>query len=61
MNIHILLESLRLRYEPKRLTRYRGLWRLYINVTITILDFTHRSLFHLETRFRTLDSLFAFR
>jgi hypothetical protein len=39
---------LRLRYEPNRLMLSVGLWRRYINVTITILDIIHRPVFYLK-------------
>jgi hypothetical protein len=38
--------TLRLRYEPNRLMLSIGLWRWYINVTITILDIVHRPVFY---------------
>jgi hypothetical protein len=44
--------TLRLRYEPNRLMLSIGLWRRYINITITILDIIHRPLFHLKYNFR---------
>jgi hypothetical protein len=37
--------TLRLRYEPNRLLLCIGLWRIYINITKTVLDITHRLLF----------------
>jgi hypothetical protein len=37
-----------LRYEPNRLMLSTGLWRWYINITITILDIIHRSVFYLK-------------
>jgi hypothetical protein len=38
----------RLRYEPNRLMLPKGLWRWYINITITILDIVHRPVFYLN-------------
>jgi hypothetical protein len=35
------------RYEPNRLMLFIGLWRWYINITITILDIIHRPVFYL--------------
>jgi hypothetical protein len=40
--------TLRLRYEPNRLMLSIGLWRWYINTTITILDIMHRPVYHLK-------------
>jgi hypothetical protein len=40
--------SLHLQYEHNRLMIYIGLWRCYINITITILDIIHRPAFYLE-------------
>jgi hypothetical protein len=34
--------TLRLRHDPNRLMLSIGLWRWYINMTVTILDITHR-------------------
>jgi hypothetical protein len=33
--------TLRLRYEPDRLMLSIGLWRCYINITITVVDIIH--------------------
>jgi hypothetical protein len=41
-------ETLPLRYERNRLMLPTGLWRWYINVTITILYIIHRPVFYLE-------------
>jgi hypothetical protein len=40
--------TLRLRYELNRLMLSIGLWRRYINITITILDIVHRLVFYLK-------------
>jgi hypothetical protein len=40
--------TLRLRYESNRLMLSIGLWRWYINITITILDIIHRHIFYLK-------------
>jgi hypothetical protein len=40
--------TLRLRYEPNRLTLPIGLWRWYINITITILDIIYCPVFCLK-------------
>jgi hypothetical protein len=40
--------TLRLRYEPNELMLSIGLWRWYINITITILDIIHRSCLFLK-------------
>jgi hypothetical protein len=37
--------------QPKRLMRSIGLWRWYINITITTLDIIHRPVFYLEQWF----------
>jgi hypothetical protein len=39
------------RYEPNRLMLSVGLWRWYINITITILDIIYRPVFYSEQRF----------
>jgi hypothetical protein len=41
-------ETLHLRYEPNGLMLSIGLWRWYINITITVLDIIHRHIFHLK-------------
>jgi hypothetical protein len=41
-------KKLRLRYEPSRLMLSVGLWRWYINITITIRDIIHHSIFYLK-------------
>jgi hypothetical protein len=38
-----------------------GLWRWYINITITILDIIHRIVFYLKHGVRRLDSVSVFR
>jgi hypothetical protein len=40
--LYLTRNTLRLRYEPNRLMLSIGLWRWYINTTITILDIIHR-------------------
>jgi hypothetical protein len=40
--------TLRLRYEPSRLMLSVGLWWWYINITITILDISHRPVLYLK-------------
>jgi hypothetical protein len=40
--------TLRLHYEPNRLMLSIGLWRWYINITITILDIILRPVFYLK-------------
>jgi hypothetical protein len=40
--------QLHFRYEPKRLILSIGLWRWYINITITILDIIRRRVFYLK-------------
>jgi hypothetical protein len=40
--------TLHLHYEPNRLMLSIGLWRWYINITITILDIIDRSVFYLK-------------
>jgi hypothetical protein len=40
--------TLHLRYEPSNLMLSIGLWRWYINITITILDIIHRPVFYLK-------------
>jgi hypothetical protein len=40
--------ALRLRYGPNRLMLSIGLWRWYINITVTILDIIHCSVFYLK-------------
>jgi hypothetical protein len=40
--------ALHLRYEPNSLVLSIGLWRWYINITITILDIIHRPVFYLK-------------
>jgi hypothetical protein len=40
--------TLRLRYEPNRLMLSLGLSRWYINITITILDISHRLFLHMK-------------
>jgi hypothetical protein len=40
--------TLRLRYEPNRLMQSLGLWRWYINITVTVLDINHRPVFYLK-------------
>jgi hypothetical protein len=49
-SVRTIQETLRLRYEPNRLMLRVsiGLWRWYINVTITILDIIHYSVFYLK-------------
>jgi hypothetical protein len=42
--------TLRLRYEPNRLMLSIGLWRWYVNITITTLDIIHHPVFYLKTR-----------
>jgi hypothetical protein len=41
-------DTICLRYEPNRLMLSIGLWRWYINMTITILDIIHRPVFYLK-------------
>jgi hypothetical protein len=50
--------TLRLRYKPSRLLLSIGLWRRYINITITVLDIILRSVFYLKTPFYRVDSVF---
>jgi hypothetical protein len=38
LSVYLTGNTLRLRYEPNRLMLSIGLWRWYINVTVTILD-----------------------
>jgi hypothetical protein len=40
--------TLRLRYEPNRLMLSIGLWRWFIDITITILNIIHRPVFNLK-------------
>jgi hypothetical protein len=40
--------TLSLPYEPSRLMLSIGLWRCYINITITVLDIIHRPVFYLK-------------
>jgi hypothetical protein len=35
-------------YDPNRLMPSLGLWRWYINITITVLDIIHRAVFYLK-------------
>jgi hypothetical protein len=48
---YLKANTLRLRYEPNRLMRSIGLWRRYINITVTILDIFHRPVLSLRHRF----------
>jgi hypothetical protein len=48
--------TLRLRYEPNRLMISLGLWRRYINITITIHDIIHCPVVYLNTTFRIFPS-----
>jgi hypothetical protein len=41
---------LRLRYEPYGLMLSIGLWRWYINISLTILDVIHRPVFYLKLK-----------
>jgi hypothetical protein len=41
-------DTLRLHYKPNRLMPSIGLWRWYINISITILDIMHRPVFYLK-------------
>jgi hypothetical protein len=45
---HLTGITLRLHYEPNRLILSVGLWRRYINITITILDIIDRPAFYLK-------------
>jgi hypothetical protein len=42
------METLRARYEPYSLMLSIGLWRWYINITITIMDIIYRPVFYLK-------------
>jgi hypothetical protein len=53
--------TLRLRYESNRLMLSIGLWRWYINITITILDIIPRSVLYLKQAFWILNSVPVFR
>jgi hypothetical protein len=41
--------------KPNRLMLSIGLWRWYINITITILDIIHRPVFYLKLKWTELD------
>jgi hypothetical protein len=45
---YLTRNTLRLRYEPNRLMLPIGLWRLHININITILDIIHRLVFNFK-------------
>jgi hypothetical protein len=45
---YFTVSTLRLHYEPNRLKRSIGLWRWYINITVTIQDIIHRPAFYLK-------------
>jgi hypothetical protein len=45
---YFTVNTLRLHYEHNRLMLSIGLWRWYINITITILDIIHRPVFYLK-------------
>jgi hypothetical protein len=47
---YLIGNTLRLRYELNRLMLSIGVWRWYINITITIVGIIHRSVFYLNTR-----------
>jgi hypothetical protein len=49
--------TLHLRCEPNRLMLSVGLWRWYINITITILDIIHRPVFYLQLNSIQLNSI----
>jgi hypothetical protein len=42
---YLTRNTLRLRYEPNRLMVSIGLWRCYINITVTVLDIINRPVF----------------
>jgi hypothetical protein len=46
--LYLTGNMLLLRYESNRLMLSIGLWRWYINITITILDIVHRPVFYLK-------------
>jgi hypothetical protein len=48
---YLTVNTLRLRYEPNKLILSVGLWRWYINITITILDIIHRPVSYLKHSF----------
>jgi hypothetical protein len=46
--LYLTGNTLLLRYEPNRLMLSIGLWRRYINITITIVNIIHRPVFYLK-------------
>jgi hypothetical protein len=48
--LYIIGNTLCLRYGPNRFIQSIGLWRRYINITITILDIIHRPVLLFRTR-----------
>jgi hypothetical protein len=48
IGLYLTGNTLRFSYETSRLMLSIGVWRWYINITITILDIMHRPVFYLK-------------